>query len=73
MIAALPRIMGDFVGSLPGWAKLPLGRVLGIRCDFVQDKVSYIKSSELHSLVVVLSHLLLVLRHLMGCLVSRFV
>ena len=73
MIAALPGIMGDFVESFLGWAKLPLGRVLGSMCDFAQDEVSYIKSSELHSLVVVLNHLLLVLHHLIGCSVSRFV
>ena len=63
----------DFVGSFPGWANLPLGWVLSSRCNFVQDEISYVKSSELHSLVVVLGHLLQVLRHLMGCFVSRFV
>ena len=73
VIAALPGIMGDFVGSFPGWANLPLGWVLSSRCNFVQDEISYVKSSELHSLVVVLGHLLQVLRHLMGCFVSRFV
>ena len=73
VIVALPGIMSDLVGSFPGWAKLPLGWVLGSRCDFEQDEVSYIKLSELHSLVVVLGHLLLVLRHLIGCFVSKFI
>ena len=65
--------MSDFVGSFLGWAKLPLGWVLGGMCNFAQDEISYVKSSKLHSLIVVLSHLLLVLRHLTGCFVSGFV
>ena len=73
MIATLLGIMSDLVGSFPGWAKLPLGWVLGSRCDFAQDEISYVKLSELHSLVVVLGHLLLVLRHLMGCFTSEFI
>ena len=73
VIATLPKIMGDLVGSFPGWAKLPLGQVLGSRCDFAQDEVSYAKSSKFHSLIVVLGHLLLVFRHLMGCPVFEFV
>ena len=73
MIVVLPGIMSDLVRSFPGWAKLPLGQVLGSKCNFAQDKVSYVKSSQLHSFVVVLGHLLLVLRHLMGCSVSGFV
>ena len=73
MVATLPGIMGDFVGSFPGWAKLPLGWVLGSRCDFAQDEISYVKSSELHFLIIVLGHLLLVLCHFAGCFVSRFV
>ena len=73
MIVVLPRVMSDLVRSFPGWAKLPLDQVLGSKCNFALDKVSYVKSSQLHSLVVVLGHLLLVLRHLMGCSVSEFV
>ena len=73
MIVALPRIMDHFVGSLPGWAKLSLGRILSSRCGFMQDKVSYVESSELHSLVVVLNHLLLVLRHLVRSFISDLV
>ena len=64
VIVALPRIMGDSVGSFPGWAELPLSWILGGKCDFAQDEVSNIKSSKLHSLVVALRHLLLVLCHL---------
>ena len=63
MIAALFRVTGDPVGSFPGWAEFTLGRVFGCQGDLVQDDVPYVKSSELHSLVVVLDHLLLVLRH----------
>ena len=65
--------MSDLVRSFPGWAKLPLGQVLSSKYNFAQDKVSYVKSSQLHSLVVVLGHLLLVLRHLMGCFASEFI
>ena len=64
MIAALPRVMGDSVGSFLGWAKLSLSWVFGCKCDFAQDEVSNVKSSELHAFVVVLEHLLLVLGHL---------
>ena len=73
VVATLPRIMGDFVGSFPGWAKLSLGGVLGSWCDFVQDEISYVQSFELNSFVVVLGHLLLVLCHFAGCSVSRFI
>ena len=73
MIAALLGIMSDLVRSFPGWAKLPLGQVLSSRCDFAQDEVSYVKSFELHSLVVVLGHLILVFHHLMGCSIFEFI
>ena len=72
VIAALLGIMCDFVGTFPGWVKLPLGWVFSGKYDFVQDEVSYIKSSELHSLVVILRHLLLVLHHLARCSISGF-
>ena len=71
--AALPGIIGDFVRSFLGWAELLLSWVLGGRCDSAQDKVSNVESSELHHLVVILGHLLLVCRHLLGCSISRFV
>ena len=73
VIAALPGIMGDSVGSFLGWTKLPLGWVLGSKCNFAWDEISYVKLFELHSLVVVLNHLLLVLCHLTGCFVFGFV
>ena len=73
MIVALFGVIDDPIGTFPGWAKLPLGWVLGSRCDFAQDEISYVKLSELHSLVVVLGHLLLVLCHLMGCFASEFI
>ena len=73
MIVALLRIIGDLIGPFLGWAKLPLGRVFGSKCDFAQDEVSYVKSSELHSLVVVLSHLLQLPHHLIGCFVFDFI
>ena len=56
--------MGDSVRSFLDWAELSLGWFLGGRCDFAQDEVSNIKSSELYSSVVALRHLLLVLCHL---------
>ena len=54
MIIALSRVIDDSVGSFSGWAKFPLGRVFGSWGDFEQDEVPYVKSFELHSLVVVL-------------------
>ena len=65
--------MDDLVGPFPDWSKLPLGWILCSWRDFAQNKVSYVKSSKLHSLVVVFDHLLLVFRHLLGCSVSYFV
>ena len=73
MITALSRVIDDPVGSFPSWAELPLGRVFGCQGDFVQDKVPYVKSSELHSLVVVFGHLLLILHHFVRSSVSNFV
>ena len=63
VIATLPGVMDDPVGSLPYGVKFPLGRVLGCRVDFAQDEVSYVKSSEFHPPIVVFVHLLLVLYH----------
>ena len=63
MISTLSGVTNDPVRSFPGWAELTLGKVFSCRGDLAQDKVPYVKSSELHSLVLVLGHLLLVLRH----------
>ena len=65
MITALSGVLDDLIGSFPCGAEFPLGRVFGCWGDFAQDKVPYVESSELHPLVAVLSHLLLVLRHLL--------
>ena len=34
VIATLSRVMGDFVGPFPSWAKLPLGRIFGNRGNY---------------------------------------
>ena len=73
VITALSGIMDDPVGSFPGWAEFPLGKVFGCRCDFAWDEVPYFKSSELYSFVVVIGHLLLVLCHLVGGSISDFI
>ena len=73
MIVALSGVMDDPVGSFPCRAELSLGRISNCRCDLAQDEVSYVKSSEPHSLVIVLGHLLLILRHLVGGFLSHFV
>lgn len=56
------------VGSFLGWAEFPLGRslVAGVT-------LRYVKSSEFHSLVVVLDHLLLRLRHFVRSFVSDLI
>ena len=73
MVAALPRVVDDKVGSFLCEAKLSLGRVPSRWGDLTQDKVAYVKSSELYYLVVVFNHLLLVLHHSAGSFVSYFV
>ena len=73
MIAPLFRVMDDLVRSFPSWAEFPLGRAFGCWGDFTQDEVPYVKSSELHSVVVVLNHLLLVLRHYVRSSISDLV
>ena len=73
MIATLLGVMDDLAGSFPCEAELSLGRVSDCWGDLAQDEVFSIKSSEIHSLVVVLDHLLLVLRHLVGGFLSHFV
>ena len=73
MIAALSRVMDDLIGPFPRGGKLSLGRVSGCRGNLTQDMVSYVKSSELHFLVIVLGHLLLVLCHLIRGFLSHFV
>ena len=59
MIAALPGVVDDSVGSFPCRAKLSLGKVPSHCGDLAQDEVAYVKSSELYPLVVVFNHLLL--------------
>ena len=73
MITALFGIMDDPVRSFLCGVELFLGRIFGCWGDLAQDEVSYVKSSELHSLVVVLGHLLMVLPHLVGGFLSYFV
>ena len=73
MIAALSGVMDDPIGPYPRRGKLSSGRVSGCRGNLTQDMVSYVKSFELHSLVIVLGHLLPVLRHLVGGFLSHFV
>ena len=65
--------MDNPVGFFPCGAELSLGRVSGCRGDLAQDEVSYIKSFELLSLVVVLGHLLMILCHLVEGFVSHFI
>ena len=73
MITALSGVMDDLIGPFPRGGKLSSGRVSGCRGNLTQDMVSYVKSSELHFLVIVLGHLLLVLCHLVGGFLSHFV
>ena len=55
MIAALPGVVDDSVGSFPCRAKLSLGRVSSHCGDLAQDKVTYVKSSKLYPLAGILS------------------
>ena len=64
VITALSRVMDDPVWPFLCGAEFSLNRVFGRWGDFAQDKVPYVKSFELYSLIVVFSYLLLVLRHL---------
>ena len=73
MIAALPGVVDDSVGSFPCRAKLSLGKVPSHCGDLAQDEVAYVKSSELYPLVVVFGHLLLVYCHSVGSFVFYFV
>ena len=73
MVAALPGVVDDLVGSFPCGAKLSLGRVYSRCGDRTQDEVTYVESSEFYPLVVVFGHLLLVFRHSIGNFVSYFV
>ena len=72
MIAVLPGVMDDSVGTFPCGAKLSLGRVFSCRGDLVQDEVAYVQSFELY-LLVVFGHLLLVYRHYAVSFVLYFV
>ena len=73
MIAALPGVVDDLVGSFPCGANLSLGRVFSYCGDLAQDEVAYVKSFELYPLVVVFGHLLLVFHHFAGSFVSYFI
>ena len=73
MITALPGVVDDSVRSFPCGAKLSLGRISGRCGNLAQDEVSYVKSSEFYSFIVVFGHLLLVLRHSVGSFISNFV
>ena len=64
VITALSRVMDDPVWPFLCGAEFSLNRVFGRWGDFAQDKVPYVKSFELYSLIVVFNYLLLVLRHL---------
>ena len=73
MIAALPRVIDDPIRSFPYGAEFSLGRISGYWDDLAKDEVSYVESSELHPFVVILSHLLLVLCHLVKGFLSHFI
>ena len=72
MIAVLPGVMDDSVGTFPCGAKLSLGRVFSCHGDLVQDEVAYVQSFELY-LLVVFGHLLLVYRHYAVSFVLYFI
>ena len=73
MISALSGVMDDLVWSFPYGAELPLGKISGCQGDLTQDEVSYVKSFEPHSLVIVLGHLLPIPRHLVRGFLSHFI
>ena len=73
MIAALSGVMDDPVGSFPCGTEPSLDRISSCWGDLARDEVSYVKSSEPHSLVIVLGHLLLIPRHLVGGFLSHFI
>ena len=65
--------MNDSVRSFPCRTQLSLGRVFSCWGGLAQDEVSYVQSPEFNPLIVVFGHLFLILRHLVGCVVSYFV
>ena len=73
MITALSGVMDDPIGSFPCGVEFSSDRVFGCWGDFAQDEVPYVESPELHPLVVVLGHLLLVFRHLVRSFLSDLV
>ena len=73
VIAALAGVMDDPVRSFPCGAEFSLGRVFGCWGDLAQDEVPYVELSELHSLVVVFGHLLLVFCHFVRSFLSDLV
>ena len=72
VVATLSRILDDSVRSFPCGAELSLGGISGCRGNLAQDKITYVKSSELYPLIVVVGHLLLILCHFDGSFFSYF-
>ena len=73
VVAPLSRVVDDSVRFFPCGAKLSLGGIFGHSGNLAQDKIPYVKSSELYPFIVVFGHLLLILRHSDGSFFSYFV
>ena len=73
MVTTLSRAVDDSVRFFPCGAKLPWGRISGRSGSLAQDKILYVKLSELYPLIVVFGHLLLILRHSAGSFIPYFV
>ena len=73
VVAPLSRVVDNSVRFFPCGAKLSLGGIFGHSGNLAQDKIPYVKSSELYPLIVVFGHLLLILHHSAGNFVSYFV
>ena len=73
VVAPLSRVVDDSVRFFPCGAKLSLGGIFGHSGNLAQDKIPYVKSSELYPFIVVFDHLQLILRHPDGSLFSYFV
>ena len=59
VITALLGVVDYSVKSFPCGAKLSLGRIFSRCGNIAQNEVSYVKSSEFYSLIVVFDHFLL--------------
>ena len=73
VVTALSLVVSNSVRPFPCGTQLSLGRVFSCCGGLAQDEVSYVQSFEFNPLIVVFGHLQLVLRHLVGCVVSYFV